>query len=91
MRKKHLALTVGLLLSTIGLSIPFWPFVILGILASSVMYPIVGVLIGALADVVFGVPSGMLRFAYFPFTILGLIAGLLSIFASTRLRSRNLY
>lgn len=91
MRKKHLALTVGVLLSTFGLFIPFWPFVVFGVLASSMMYPIVGVIIGALADVVFGVPSGLLRFIYFPFTILGLIAGLFSVFASTRLRSRNLY
>lgn len=91
MRKKHLALTVGLLLSVLGFSIPFWPFVVIGILASSVMYPIVGVLIGALADVVFGSPAGLLGHIYFPFTILGLISGLLSIFASTRLRSRNLY
>ena len=91
MRKKHLALTLGLLLTGVGFFIPFWPFVVIGILASSVMYPIVGVLVGALADVVFGAPAGLFRFLYFPFTMLGLLAGLLSIFASTRLRSRNLY
>lgn len=91
MRKKHLALTLGFIFATIGFFIPFWPFVVLGIVGSSAMYPIVAVGIGVLADVLFGAPEGFLRFVYFPFTILGLLAGLLSIFASTRLRSQNLY
>jgi hypothetical protein len=91
MRKKHLALTLGLIFFSVGLAIPFWPFMLLGILACALMYPVLSVLFGALADIVLGAPTGIFHYLYFPFTLLGLTAALLSLFASSRLRSRKMY
>lgn len=91
MRKKHLALVVGLILCAAGFFIPFWPYLMLGILTSALMYPLLGLAFGILADLLFGAPTGFWSFLGAPFSLMGLVAGLLSVFLSSRLRSRTLY
>ncbi len=91
MRKKHLALVLGLIFSGLGAVIPFWPLVLLGLLSCAFAYPILAIIIGAFADVIFVIPTGFLHCLSFPFSILGTLAALLSLFASSRLRSRKMY
>ncbi len=91
MRKKHIALTLGLIFSTLGVVIPFWPLVLLGLLSCAFAYPLLAILIGAFADIIFGSPTGFLHLVRFPFSVLGVIAALLSLLASSRLRSRKMY
>lgn len=91
MRKKHIALALGLIFFILGISIPFWPFALVGILSCALMYPFFGIIFGVLADGAFGFPSGVLQYLGFPFAVFGFVAALFSIFASSRLRSRKMY
>jgi hypothetical protein len=91
MRKKYLAFITGLIFIAAGFFVPFWPFLVLGILMSALMYPLIGIVFGIAADLFFGAPAGTWQFIHVPFSLLGVAAGLLSVFASSRLRSRSLY
>ena len=91
MRKKHAAFLVGLIFTLIGLVLPFWPFMVLGILSCAFMFPFLAIILGALADSIFGTSTGFTHFVGFPFTIFGCFAALFALFLSTRLRSRKMY
>lgn len=67
------ALVVGLALT--GFFVPFWPFALLAAaLAGALRRPVLGISVGLILDLLWGVPGGLLGYLYFPLTLAALSA-----------------
>lgn len=65
-----------------GFLLPFWPLCVVGILIATLSGRYVfGILVALLIDLGSGVPTGILRYLFVPFTILAILAALVRVFA----------
>jgi hypothetical protein len=66
-------LLVGIALA--GFLVPFWPFALLaGSLAGALRRPVLGIAVGLIFDLLWGIPTGYLGYLYFPLTLAALFA-----------------
>ena len=66
---------ISFLLAAAGVLLPFWPLAVVGILLAALSGRwLFAVIIALLVDLAWGTPTGGLRFLYFPFTLLALLA-----------------
>ncbi len=74
-KQKKWVFILAFLLASGGFVIPFWPLEVLGILAAA--FGGLGVFaigLGLLLDLAYGMPTGVLHYLFFPFTLLALFA-----------------
>lgn len=71
---------ITFIITAVGFLLPFWPLMALGILiaALSGRY-LFAVFMALLVDIASGMPTGVLRYVFVPFTILALAAALVRI------------
>ena len=80
-------LGLGLSLSLLGILFPYWPLSLLGILALSIKNPLPALFLGALADLVFPVPTPHAWYLSMPFLTGAFLLSIISLFLASRLRS----
>ncbi len=77
-------------IAAMGYLLPFWPLAVVGVLIATLSGRYVfGVVMALMLDVAWGVPTGILHYLYFPFTLLAFAAILARIFGRRYFFNRN--
>ncbi len=70
-KSNRLILSAIFLLAAAGFLLPFWPLEALAVILAALLgHPLFAISLGLLLDVAYGAPTGLMQYAFFPFTIL---------------------
>lgn len=72
---------ITFIITAVGFLLPFWPLMVLGIIVAALSGRyLFAVFMALLVDIGSGLPLGVLRYLFVPFTILAIVAALVRVF-----------
>ena len=79
-KNRNLVLAIAFLFVATGFLVPFWPLSVVGIVGAALLgHFVFALIVGAILDLAYGSPTGLLHYTFFPFTLLAGMSSVLYI------------